>query len=84
MSEFFPLTGTGAHATREAPSPFHKTRVHPQRKSPRRAVPTLFWPVVTFLLSVSVPLLCWYAYNDLPQSAVISSSVFPTMSGASD
>src|SRR5437016_13084538 len=72
MSEFFPLTGMGAHASREAPSALHKTRIHPQRTSRRRAGPTLFWPVATFLLSASVSLLCWYAYNDLP----------PTLAGA--
>src|SRR5256885_779637 len=69
MSEFLPATGTGAAATPAAPLPLHKTRLHPPPKGRRRPVPTLFWPIVTFLLSVSVSLICWYAYSTLPPAA---------------
>src|ERR1700751_3476713 len=69
MSEFPQLSGRGAGAKPELPFPFHKTRLHPSPKAAPNGVPTLFWPALTFFLSISVSLICWAAYNALPQIA---------------
>ena len=66
MSHSSRLTAHTLGAKPDAPFPFHKTRVYPRPKAPE-AVPAFFWPLVSFLLSVSVSLICWGAYNTLPQ-----------------
>jgi hypothetical protein len=49
--------------------PFHKTYYHPTRGAKADALANVFWPIVMFLLSLSVSLICWGAYNALPQPA---------------
>ena len=48
--------------------PFHQTHVHP-RRNPPEPTPAFFWPLVSLLLSISVSLLCWAAYNALPEKS---------------
>ncbi len=50
--------------------PFHKTYYHPARGAKADALASVFWPVALFLLSVSVSLICWGAYNALPRPAL--------------
>src|ERR1700730_4261293 len=68
MSHSSRLTAHSVRAKPDVPFPFHKTHVHPRPKAPE-PVPAFFWPLVSFLLSVSVSLICWGAYNALPQKA---------------
>jgi hypothetical protein len=62
------LCVTGTERIPASSFPFHKTHIHPTRKATPDPVPTFFWAVVTLLLSVSVALICWGAYNALPQT----------------
>jgi hypothetical protein len=91
MPSISPLAPHAAHGKPDVPFPFHKTHVHPRQKAPDPA-PAFFWPLVSFLLSISVSLLCWAAYNALPQKAaggekhlqqaLLSSKFNPTSAAA--
>src|SRR5437763_12997336 len=88
-----PLCPRSVHEVGGKPSfPFHRTIWHPPRKAELEPVPTYFWPLVTLLFSVSVSLICWGAYDALPQmaaagekhlrQALLSSKVNPKSAGA--
>lgn len=52
--------------------PFHSTRIHgakwPNPRPEPDVAPDFFWPALLFLLSVAVALVCWSAYDALPQA----------------
>jgi len=70
MSDFKRTSPHESKVKPETAFPLHKTHFHPPRKPEPDPVPTFFWPVMMFLLSVSVSLICWGAYTSLPQMTI--------------
>lgn len=69
MADYSHLLLREANSKPEASFSFPRTPIPRPRNPEPDAVPTFFWPLVTVLLSISVALICWGAYNNLPQMA---------------
>lgn len=70
MADFARLVVNTSSHSPAVSFPLRKTRVHRSRPEERRTAPTFFFPLMMLLLTVAVALVCWDAYNALPQKKV--------------